>query len=74
MSAPCLRCGSATSHTVVMTGLIEGEIFMCAPCFEFGEREVEDSRAQVAELIAAGASRDEANTIRIARIDGAVPS
>lgn len=74
MSAPCLKCGTATSHTVVMTGLIDGEIFMCAPCFEPAFAELEHNRARFAELIAAGVPRDRANAIMIARIDGQAPS
>lgn len=74
MSSPCLKCGTLTEHVVKFTGLLEGEVFMCLPCFEPANAEFEESRRQFQELIDAGVPRDQANAIMIDRIEGASPS
>jgi hypothetical protein len=56
-----------------MTGLIEAVITICEPCFDAALIEVEERRRQFAELLAGGMSREQANRIMIARIDGAAP-
>lgn len=70
MNAPCLKCGSPTSHTVELNGLLDGTVFMCLPCFEADHADFMERRRQFEFLIDSGVPRDRANAIMIARING----
>lgn len=67
--APCLKCGTPTTHRVEFTGLIEGDVFMCTECYDLAFSEIEEKRRQFEALIAAGVPRDKANQIMIARME-----
>ncbi len=66
----CRRCGAETRHDVEFTGLIDGTIPMCDSCFDGAMVVLSETRRQFNELIAGGMTRDQANTVMIARIDG----
>lgn len=71
MSAPCLKCGTATEHRVEFTGALDAEVVMCVSCFDPALAEFQERRRQFQELIDAGVPRDRANAIMIERIEGA---
>ncbi len=70
---PCLKCGRSGSP-VQITGLIETTMTICDACFDAAVAGLDVLRVQFDELIVAGVPRDEANSIMIARIDGAPQS
>jgi hypothetical protein len=67
--APCLKCGTTTTHRVQFTGVVEGNVFMCIGCYDLAFSEFEKKRRQFEALIAAGVPRDKANQIMIARME-----
>lgn len=71
MSAPCLKCGTATDNLITFAGLLDAKVFMCEPCFEPAFAEFEENRRQFQELIDAGMPRASANLVMIARMDEA---
>lgn len=70
----CRKCGAETRHEMQMTGLIEAVVTICEPCFDTAMVEVEERRRQFDELLTGGMSREQANRVMIARIEGASAS
>lgn len=62
------------ARTVRVTGLLTGSYAAHPACWEVFFADLERKRAQFDELLAAGVSRDEANRIMIARMDGEATS
>jgi hypothetical protein len=70
----CWRCGAETRHEVHFTGLLEATVPICEPCFETAMVEVNENKRQFEELLTGGMSREQANAVMCARIDGEAAS
>ena len=69
----CRACGAETSEMVEFVGLIEATVSMCDACYDKAVDEFAERRRQFEELIAGGMTREQANAVMIARIDGEAP-
>lgn len=70
----CRCCGAETQSIAQFTGLIEATVPLCDRCYEDARTGAADLRAQFEALLAGGMTREQANAVMIARIDGVAPA
>ncbi len=73
MSA-CNRCGDPGFDVeIAQEGTVLAQGTLCDTCFAAAEATLAELRVQFEELLAGGMSREEANTIMAARLEGSIP-
>lgn len=75
MSGRCHKCGAPAPFTVLARdGVAIGGGRLCDPCFDLAVENAAALREEFEAMLADGVSRDEANQILIAKIDGKAAS